>query len=379
VQSAPELRGGNDGEPTTIEGYAAVFNATSRRLGNFHEQVMPGAFDDALRQAAEGKINVVCRYNHKDDMVLGTSHAGTLRLAVDGHGLKYEVDPPRCRADVLEYVQRGDVRYSSFAFQVPVHGVDDTWGESEFGLPMRSLHRVRLVDTAPVMDPAYKDTIAVARSMTGAVESLAAWVEADPAEVRSILEAGQASKFFRKTRRSGTQVVPKLDNRSSAERSEARFLDEPAVFRSVYAEPVLDGEIAEEDRYTRDEEELRAALKNYDQLCRRYHHGEPCVRPDGHEVAFAGSDVHEVMPDVDDEGHRALCWGRSGGLPCNQPEGHAGKHTPLTVASRDGGEAQEPAEERAAEAPESVVPVTLSATEAMARMFARKKNLTAID
>jgi hypothetical protein len=87
---------------------------------------------------------------------------------------------------------------------------------------MRSLHSVELVDVAPVMDPAYRDTSAMARNISGAVESLARWVDADPNEVRSMMEAGQAIKFFKNTR---TQSVPKVDK----DAAEARACDDLAV------------------------------------------------------------------------------------------------------------------------------------------------------
>jgi HK97 family phage prohead protease len=370
IQDKPELRTAEGSDQRHIMGYAAVFNKTSRRLGNFHEQVMPSAFTDALRSIEDRThkdvpINIVCRYNHKDDMVLGTTLAGTLQLAADERGLKYDVIPPDCRADVMEYVDRGDVRYSSFAFRVPEPGVDDSWGESEFGLPLRQLHKVELVDVAPVLDPAYFATSATGRGMNGAVESLASWVDADPSEVRAMLEAGQASKFFRKTRRTGTQVIPKLDREASAEREETRVLDDPAVAVRNWEEPVVEGdsEVPENERSIRSEEEIRAAVKprSTDQLCMRFHHGEPCVRPSGH--AADG-------PNSAEGGHAGLCWGRHDGLPCNQHEGHEGMHTPMSVASRDG---EQESEERSEEPP---APVTLSGPEALAKMFARKKNLT---
>jgi hypothetical protein len=374
IQDKPELRAAEDSGQRHIVGYAAVFNKTSRRLGNFHEQVMPSAFTDALRSIEDRThkdvpINIVCRYNHKDDMVLGTTLAGTLQLAADERGLKYDVIPPDCRADVMEYVDRGDVRYSSFAFRVPEPGTDDSWGESEFGLPLRQLHKVELVDVAPVLDPAYFATNASGRGMNGAVESLASWVDADPSEVRAMLEAGQASKFFRKTRRSGTQVIPKLDLDSSAEREETRVLDDPAVALRNWEfaeEPPVAGDdmVDEDDRSIRSEEEIRAAVKpkTTDQLCMRFHHGEPCVRPSGH--AADG-------PNAADGGHAGLCWGRHDGLPCNQHADHEGGHTPMSVASREN-EEEEP-EQRSEETP---APVTLSGPEAMRQMFERKKTLT---
>ena len=59
-------------------------------------------------------------------------------------------------------------------------------------------------------------------------------------------------------------------------------------------------------------------------------------------------------------------------MPCNQHMGHEGQHTPVTVASRDG---EEESEQRSEETP---APNTLTAPEAMAKMLARKKNLTAL-
>jgi hypothetical protein len=116
---------------------------------------------------------------------------------VDDAGLIYDVLPPNSRADILEYVERGDVRHSSFAFRVYPGG--DEWGVSEFNYPMRTLLGVQLVDVAPVLDPAYPDATAAARALNGAVESLATWVQGDPDEVRSRLSEGRAMEFFRRT------------------------------------------------------------------------------------------------------------------------------------------------------------------------------------
>jgi HK97 family phage prohead protease len=192
----PEIRQTHDGHgPTMIYGYAAAFGKLSRKLGGFVEQVDPLAFNESK---GLGWPEVVCRYNHKDDMLLGTTHAGTLRLALDQTGLAYEVQPPNARADVLEYVSRGDVRHSSFAFRVFPGG--DEWGISEFNYPMRTLLSVQLVDVAPVLDPAYPDATSGARAMNGAVESLAMWVQADVEEVRARVNDGRVIEFFRRVR-----------------------------------------------------------------------------------------------------------------------------------------------------------------------------------
>ncbi len=200
----PEIRQVGNGGPQTIYGYAACFGKLSRKLGGFVEQVHPRAFNSSK---SDGWPEVVCRYNHKDDMLLGTTYARTLKLALDETGLVYEVQPPQARADVLEYISRGDVRHSSFAFRVFPGG--DEWGISEFNYPMRTLLDVQLVDVAPVLDPAYPDSTSGARAMNGAVESLAQWVQADVEEVRSRIAEGRAMEFFKRTD-SGT-AVPKKD------------------------------------------------------------------------------------------------------------------------------------------------------------------------
>jgi len=199
----PEARQAESGGPSHIYGYAAAFGKLSRKLGGFVEQVDPGAFNECR---ANGWPDIVCRYNHHDDQLLGTTWARTLTLATDETGLAYDVVPPQARADVLEYVTRGDIKHSSFAFRVFPGG--DEWGISDFNYPMRTLMSVQLVDVAPVLDPAYPDATAGARAINGAVESLAAWVQGDPEEVRSRLSEGRAMEFFRRTDRDGGKPRP---------------------------------------------------------------------------------------------------------------------------------------------------------------------------
>lgn len=182
------------GDVGHIYGYAACFGKLSRRLGGFVEQVNRSAFNTSK---AENWPDVVCRYNHHNDMLLGTTYARTLSLSVDETGLGYDVEPPQARSDILEYVKRGDVRHSSFAFRVYPGG--DEWGVSEFNYPMRTLIDVQLIDVAPVLDPAYPDATSHARSLNGAVESLANWVQADPEEVRARLADGRGMEFFKRS------------------------------------------------------------------------------------------------------------------------------------------------------------------------------------
>jgi HK97 family phage prohead protease len=178
-----------DGDRHTIGGYAAVFNRNSKNLGGFIEVVDPIAFNQSR---GDGWPDVIARYNHDDNQLLGTTAAGTLRMGLDKYGLAYDVDPPRAMEYVTELVQRGDVRKSSFAFRT----IDDDWTMTEQGYPLRRLTGVQLVDVAPVNTPAYADT-------TAGLRSLAEKFGADLTEVRGLAEADELRKFFVRTSKDG--------------------------------------------------------------------------------------------------------------------------------------------------------------------------------
>ena len=188
---AVEIRAGAS-DKRTIGGYAAKFDRMSQNLGGFVERIDPKAFN---KSRGDGWQGVIARYNHDDNQLLGTIGGGTLRLGTDDVGLTYDVDLPAARADVFELVQRGDVRQSSFAFVA----YEDEWSTTDQNFPLRTLLSVRLLDVAPVNSPAYLDTSVDARSLDGALGSLARAFDADLAEVRSLAQAGDLMKFFRRT------------------------------------------------------------------------------------------------------------------------------------------------------------------------------------
>lgn len=153
-----ELREGGNGIGV-LTGYAAVFNRDSQNLGGFVEQVDPVAFNKSLSDG----LPVMARGNHDDGALLGTTWAGTLRLDVDGTGLRYEADLPDTSAgrDYRALAARGDLKWSSFAFRT----IDDEWSVTESGFPRRILRSVQLIDVAPVNSPAYLDTSVGVRSL----------------------------------------------------------------------------------------------------------------------------------------------------------------------------------------------------------------------
>lgn len=150
-----------------IVGYAAVYNRLSLDLGGFREEILPGAFDRILSK--RGK-DVVALFNHDSNIVLGRSSSGTLELSSDDKGLKYVVTPPASRADVLELIQRRDVRGSSFAFTVEPK--NESFRTGEDGKAIRQIREVSgLYDVGPVLNPAYPST-----SASVAMRSYEAWL-----------------------------------------------------------------------------------------------------------------------------------------------------------------------------------------------------------
>lgn len=158
-----ELRAAPDGAsgPGTLTGYGAVFDSPSRDLGGFVEVIERSAFgdagDDGLLDITM-HVRVMARGNHKSEYLLGTTDAGTLRLYVDDAGLRYEIDLPDTSygRDFAVLAERGDIRFSSFAFRTLPEGDDWRYGANDE--LVRYVTRAQLVDVAPVADPAYWGT-----------------------------------------------------------------------------------------------------------------------------------------------------------------------------------------------------------------------------
>src|SRR6267143_4729858 len=76
---AQELRAAGTDKAPKIEGYAATFG-TVANIGSFSERIQKGAFTRTLLDA---RTDVVCLFNHRDDLLLGRKSAGTLSLEQD--------------------------------------------------------------------------------------------------------------------------------------------------------------------------------------------------------------------------------------------------------------------------------------------------------
>jgi HK97 family phage prohead protease len=161
VSSTLELRASTNGGPGKCGGYALKYGTRSQNLGGYMESITAGSCTRSLGQGGD----VLCRYQHDSNLLLGRTLSETLRLSDDSTGLDYEADLPDTSyaRDLAALLKRGDVRHSSFAFRVLPSG--DSWGFTESGFPLRTLNELQIVDVAPVVTPAYLDTTSGLRSL----------------------------------------------------------------------------------------------------------------------------------------------------------------------------------------------------------------------
>lgn len=231
VLSTVELRALPDSAEGSrvIGGYAAVFNRDSRMIprgmgGSFVESVLPTFFEEARTAGWPGNqgSGVLCRYNHNDQYLLGSTAGGTCQLSVDRTGLEYRAEAPRCRDDVVELVGRGDIRQSSFTFL----DAEDDWNYSG-GITHRTLITGGLIDVAPVSAVAgYQDT-------TVGMRSLAAHKDVPVEDVFTLAQRDELRQLFVRTDQALTPPAPTTEERTVA-------TEEPEVsLTAAGADPAL--------------------------------------------------------------------------------------------------------------------------------------------
>ena len=142
-----------DEESRKVEGYALLFDTPSDGL-SFEETIERGALDGVLE-----KSDVFALLNHDASRgILARWNGGpiSLDLKVDEKGLRYSFEAPKTTLgdELLEYLRRGGVNASSFAFIVE----KDTWEEKNDKW-YRTIHKIgQLYDVSPVYSAAYSKT-----------------------------------------------------------------------------------------------------------------------------------------------------------------------------------------------------------------------------
>lgn len=148
-----------------VEGYAVVFNSQSEDLG-FYETINPAAITEEVLMRSD----VFCLFNHDQDKVLARSKYGTgsLQLQLDEQGLKYTFQAPNTDIgnSLLEYLKRGDIDSSSFAFTVSTDEGSEVWTTGTDGRQYREILKIdELHDVSPVWNPAYSSTSVSQRTL----------------------------------------------------------------------------------------------------------------------------------------------------------------------------------------------------------------------
>lgn len=141
-----------------IVGYAAVFNSMSSDLGGFREQILPGAFRDAIGEGRE----ILALLHHDPSRPVGRRSAGTLSLVEDERGLLVEIQPGDTTVgrDALEMVRRRDIKGMSFRFRNAVSNWEKLGGER-----MRTITKIpEVLEVTLTAIPAYEATTAEVRS-----------------------------------------------------------------------------------------------------------------------------------------------------------------------------------------------------------------------
>ena len=169
IQASTELRASTVAGKPRVSGYAARYGVLSHALKpGLKERIAKRAFEGVLRSNPD----VVCTFNHDNNVVLGRTSAGTLRLRSDDKGLAFDCDLPNTTAarDLHESVNRGDIKDCSFAFMLG-EGDDDYAEEDDDEVRgarviVRTLRNFKsLQDVALVTHPAYPGTSVDARNL----------------------------------------------------------------------------------------------------------------------------------------------------------------------------------------------------------------------
>src|ERR1039458_9167023 len=74
-----------------VQGYAIVWNSPSLDLGGFVEVCAPHMLDRTLKQSH----SILALRDHKQELLLGNTAAGTLELHTDATGLAYVITLPK--------------------------------------------------------------------------------------------------------------------------------------------------------------------------------------------------------------------------------------------------------------------------------------------
>lgn len=179
---------GHEGESRTITGTAIVFNAESNVLDDFgvefREVIKPEAAQMAFLNTQDIKLNLL--HDRQDTIARCKEGRGNMRISVDGKGVNFEVDVPKCDIGdrALEMVRAGVYTGCSFEFIPEDYEVEERGANKEIRITHKRFKAITAFTLA--MDPAYSQTKVNAREMWN--ETPTAKREAEEAEAQKKAE-----------------------------------------------------------------------------------------------------------------------------------------------------------------------------------------------
>ena len=158
---------GSQGESRTITGTAIVFNAESEVLDDwgvdFREIIKPEACTQTFINSQDIKMNLL----HNRSMTIARSNKGrgSLKLTVDGRGVNFEFEAPKCDLgdQALELVRSGVYSGCSFEFIPEDYEVEERGANKEVRITHKRFAAITALTIG--MDPAYSQTTVNAREL----------------------------------------------------------------------------------------------------------------------------------------------------------------------------------------------------------------------
>ena len=192
-------------EGRVIEGYQIVFNSESEDLG-FREVILP----EQINMEVVNRCDIFALLDHDRSRPLARRRKGkgTLDISIDDRGLKYrfELANTQIANELYEYIQRGELDQSSFAFTTD----KDLWEEMPDGNYKRTILSINeLFDVSAVFQPAYSQSSVQLRSLEDAKQKS---IELKQEQERKIQEQKELQrkielqKYYSELRRKISQI-----------------------------------------------------------------------------------------------------------------------------------------------------------------------------
>jgi HK97 family phage prohead protease len=115
-----------------------------------------------LTRTLKENPDVLALRDHRSELLIGRTIAGTLQLSLDSTGMRFLINLPKTATgdDTAENVRLGNLSGCSFGFCT----ISDSWSEDDKGKPVRTLLDIDLFEISVTSFPAYSATSVATRN-----------------------------------------------------------------------------------------------------------------------------------------------------------------------------------------------------------------------